>query len=196
MNVTRTLYVHRTLDWRAWLKKNQAKAKEVWLIYYKKGSGKPRLPYNDAVNEALCFGWIDSTVKSLGPDRFCQRFTPRRKGSPCSELNKHRAIRMIREGRMTPAGLAALEGALGDGARVHRGAIRHTRPWKVPPDILKKLKGNKPAWRHFQLFPETYRRIRVHWIDAARNRPAVFKRRLDYFLERTAQNRRFGMLRD
>src|SRR5581483_6540294 len=132
MEITQTLYVHKTTDWRSWLKKNHKTAREIWLVYYKKNSGKPRIAYNDAVDEALCFGWIDSTVKAIDKDRYCQRYSPRRKGSPCSEMNKHRAMRMIKEKRMTPAGLAALDGVLGKGAKVHRGKIHHTEAFKVP----------------------------------------------------------------
>lgn len=193
MKIAETLYVHEVRAWRAWLRKNHAKAREIWLVYYKKASGKPRISYNDAVDEAMCFGWIDSIMKSMDAERFCQRFSPRRKGSPCSELNKHRAIRMIQEKRMTPAGLAALEGTLA-GARIHKGTIRNTRPLTVPPDILKRLKEDGAAWRFFRRFPETYRRIRIAWIEAARRNPSVFKSRLEHFLKRTAKNERFGMV--
>jgi len=194
MKITRTLYVHRVQDWRAWLRKSHRKASEIWLIYYKKDSGKPRLSYNDAVDEALCFGWIDSTVKTLDGKRFCQRFSPRRKGSPCSELNKHRAIRLIREKRMTQAGLEALEGTLGGGARIHRGSIRHTRPWKLPSDIRRALQKEPKAWRNFERLPLAYKRIRVEWINAVRTRREVFKTRLGFFVRMTAANKRYGMV--
>src|SRR5258708_6623139 len=104
MKISKTLYVHQIKAWRSWLKKNHAKAKEVWLVYYKKQSGKPRLAYNDAVDEALCFGWIDSTVKTLDNDRFAQRFSPRKKGSAFSEMNLARMRRLVRQKRMAPAG--------------------------------------------------------------------------------------------
>lgn len=194
MKITKTIYVHRPQDWRAWLRKNHAKTREIWLVYYKKESGKPRMSYNDAVDEALCFGWIDSTVKTIDERRWCQRFSPRRKGSPCSELNKHRAIRMIKEKRMTPAGLSALEGTLGDGARIHNGAIRHAKSWAPPADILKALKKDPAIWRNFSRFPKAYQRIRIGWIAAVRYRPDVFKTRLNYFLKKTARNERFGMV--
>lgn len=194
MKITKTLYIHKTKDWRAWLRKNHKSAKEIWLVYYKKDSGKPRISYNDAVDEAMCFGWIDSTVKTLDKHRYCQRFSPRRKGSVISELNKHRAIRMIKEGRMTKAGLDALEGTLGKGAKVHQGKIHHTEAFKVPADILKALKKNGQTWKNFQRFPLAYKRIRVGWIDAVRYRKDVFKQRLAYFVKMTAQNKRFGMI--
>ncbi len=194
MKITKKLYVHKIKDWRAWLGKNHAKTREVWLVYYKKDSGKPRLSYNDAVDEALCFGWIDSTVKAIDQDSFCQRFSPRRKGSPCSEMNKYRAIRLIREKRMKPAGLTALEGTLGGGAKLHRGTIRHTSLWKIPADILRALKKDPETWKNFQRFPLAYQRIRIGWIDAVRYREDVFKQRLAYFLKKTRENKRFGMI--
>lgn len=196
MKITKTLYVHKVKDWRAWLRKNHKSAKEIFLVYYKKDSGKPRISYNDAVDEAMCFGWIDSTVKTIDQDCFCQRFSPRRKSSPCSELNKHRAMRMIKDKRMTPTGLAALEGTLGYGAKIHKGTIKHTEIWKVPADIQKTLKKDPGTWKNFQKFPLAYKRIRVGWIDAVRFRKGVFKQRLGYFLKMTAKNKRFGMIQE
>jgi uncharacterized protein YdeI (YjbR/CyaY-like superfamily) len=184
MEITQTLYVYKPKDWRAWLKKNHKTTKEIWLVYFKKDSGKPRIAYNDAVDEALCFGWIDSTVKKLDKNRFCQRFTPRKPGSPCSEMNKARAHRMIKEGSMTPAGLKALEGVLGHGAKITRRGIHHPRGWTIAPDILKAIKNDPLAWKHFQKFPETYKRIRIAFIEGARKRPEEFKRRLNSFLKK------------
>jgi len=146
------------------------------------------------VDEALCFGWIDSTVKTLDNDRYCQRFSPRRPGSSCSELNKHRAVRLIKERRMTPAGLAALEGTLGGGAVIHKGRIRHEKGWSPPMDILAELKKSPLTWNRYRKFPLAYRRIRIGWIDAVRYRPVVFKQRLRYFLKMTSKNKKFGMV--
>ncbi|MGB2982026.1 MAG: hypothetical protein WBC77_12350, partial [Candidatus Zixiibacteriota bacterium] len=103
--MSKTLYVTNRDDWRAWLRKNHSSQKEVWLIYYKKHTGKPRIPYDDAVEEALCYGWIDSTIKRIDEEKYAQKFTPRSEKSNWSELNKRRAKKMIREGRMTQAGL-------------------------------------------------------------------------------------------
>ncbi len=192
MEITQTLYVHKVHHWRAWLKKNHQTSREIWLVYYKKHSDKPRIAYNDAVDEALCFGWIDSTVKTLDHDRYCQRFSPRRKGSVVSEMNKHRAIRMIKEKRMTPAGLSSLEGTLGKGAKLHRGRIHHTESLKVPYYLESALKKAK-AWENFKKFPLAYKRIRVGWITATQ-KPDVRKTRMDYFVKMTAKNRRFGMI--
>jgi uncharacterized protein YdeI (YjbR/CyaY-like superfamily) len=195
MEITKTLYVHKVHHWRSWLRKNHKTAKEIWLIYYKKDSGKPRIAYNDAVDEALCFGWIDSTVKAIDKDKFCQRYSPRRKGSPTSEMNKHRAIRMIKEGRMTKAGLEALHGTLGKGAKVHRGRIHHTEAFKVPSFVERVLKSEGAAWKNFQKFPLPYKRIRVGWITGT-SRKDTRKTRLNYFVKMTSQNKRFGMIQE
>jgi len=196
MEITKTLYVYKSMDWRAWLRKNHQTTKDIWLVYYNKASGKPRISYNDAVDEAICFGWIDSTVKKLDKDRFCQRFTPRKPGSPCSEMNKARAHRMIKEGKMTPAGLKALQGVLGHDAKITKGGIRHPQGWTIAPDILRAIKKNQPAWKYFQKFTETYKRIRIAFIESARKRPEEFKRRLSSFLRRTAKNEKFGMIQE
>jgi len=114
MNITKTLYVKNRKDWRVWLEKHHATEKEIWLIFYRKNSGKPIIPYNDAVEEALCFGWIDSIEKGIDHERFAQRFTPRKPKSQWSEANKERVRRLSKEGRMTPSGLAKFEQIIND----------------------------------------------------------------------------------
>lgn len=108
MKMNKTLYVTNRDDWRAWLNKNHKTEKEVWLIYYKNHTGKPTIPYDVAVEEALCFGWIDSIVKRIDDERYMQKFTPRKTNSNWSELNKKRVKKMIKEGRMTEAGMAKI----------------------------------------------------------------------------------------
>ena len=183
MKVGRTLYVHRVTDWRAWLRRYHRTRREVWLVYYKKASGKPRISYNDSVDEALCFGWIDSQMATLDADRIAQRFTPRRPGSPVSEMNRARARRLVREKRMTKAGLDAI------------GSLRAGR-LVVPQDIKTALQRKPAAWTHFQRFPAAYRRMRIAFVDGARSRPAEFKRRLGHLVRRSAKNERFGMIRE
>src|SRR3954463_8628219 len=100
MDVGKTLYVKTRAEWRRWLAKHHAPAPEIWLIYYKKSSGKPRIPYNDAVDEALCYGWIDSLTKPIDDKRWAQRFTPRRKTSTLSDMNRERVRRLIAARRM------------------------------------------------------------------------------------------------
>lgn len=183
MKVGRTLYVHRVAHWRAWLRKHGKARHEVWLVYYRTASGKPRLSHSDAVDEALCFGWIDSQAASLDADRFAQRFTPRRPGSPVSEMNRARARRLVREKRMTKAGLDAI------------GSLRAAR-LVIPPDIKVALQRDPLAWKHFQRFPVTYRRLRIAFVNGARRRPDEFERRLGHLVRRSAKNERFGMIRE
>ena len=169
--------------WRGWLLRNHARKKEIWLVLHSKSSGERSVSYNDAVDEALCFGWIDSIVKKIGPQSRAQRFTPRRKGAPVSEMNKARARRLVREGRMTPAGRAALGGGL------KREALR------VAPDIERALRGTPGVWRSFERLPVAYKRIRLGFIEGGRGRPEIFATRLRYFVRMTAQGKRYGMVR-
>src|SRR6058998_1168623 len=126
MNVDKTFYATNRREWRGWLSKHHRTAPEIWLIYYKKVSGKPRIPYNDAVDEALCYGWIDSLLKPIDQHKYAQRYSPRKKTSRLSDMNRERVRRLIRSGRMTKAGMAAIE---------HTGK----GPAKLPADILKRL---------------------------------------------------------
>ena len=180
MDIGETLYVTDAGAWRDWLEANHASAAEIWLVYPNKRSGQPRIPYNDAVDEALCFGWIDSIVKSLDAERAAQRFTPRRPKSPLSEMNKARMHRLHAAGKMTPAGLAIAQGVLDEA-------------YTVPADVEVALRQDDEVWRNFEAFPESYKRIRVGWIEGSRNRQDVFERRLAYFIRMTKQGKRFGM---
>ena len=189
MKVGKTLYAKNRKEWRAWLARHRRTAPEIWLIYYKKDSGKPRIPYNDAVEEALCYGWIDSILKPIDADRYTQRFSPRRPTSRLSDLNRERVRRLIAAGRMTAAGLESIKHVFD-----HRRETGKELPWDAPADILKRLKQDPATWRTFRRFPESYKRIRIGWIAAARQRPEVFEQRLRYFLKMTAQGKRFGMV--
>jgi uncharacterized protein YdeI (YjbR/CyaY-like superfamily) len=183
MELGELLDVSTRAAWRAWLRRNHARKKEIWLVMHAKASTKASVAYNDAVDEALCFGWIDSTVKKVGPLSRAQRFTPRRKGSPVSEMNKARARRLVRERRMTPAGRAALGSAL------------KREPLVVAPDVRRALEAEPGAWARFEKLPAAYKRIRLGFIEGARGRPEVFATRLRYFVRMTARGKRFGMVR-
>jgi len=177
-----TLYVTNRRDWRTWLEKHYTKEKEIWLVYYRKASGKPRIPYNDAVEEALCFGWIDSTLKGIDEETYGQRFSRRRAGSSWSQMNLERARRLIEQGKMKPVGLLIV-----------RDLLKNDRV-EIASDILAALKKDKKSWTIFQDFPDSYKRIRIGFIEMARNRPDELNRRLRYFLKMTARNKKFGMV--
>ena len=184
MNIGQTLDVKTRSAWRKWLARNHARETEIWLVLHSKASGKSSIAYNDAVDEAIAFGWIDSIVKKVGPLSRAQRFTPRRKGAPVSEMNKARARRLVREGRMTAAGRAALGDAL------------RRKKLTVAPDVRRALRATPGAWTKFVRLPASYKRIRLGFIEGARDRPDMFATRLRYFVRMTAQGKRFGMVRE
>jgi uncharacterized protein YdeI (YjbR/CyaY-like superfamily) len=190
MEIGTTLKVTKRKDWRNWLQENHQSKKEIWLVFYLKDSGKPFLPYDEAVEEALCFGWIDSIIKKLEADSRAQRFTPRNPKSNLSELNKERVRRMIKAGKMTPAGLERIKKHL---VSNEKGELKPI-PFVMPEDIIKRLKKDPVVWENFQNFPDYYKNIRIGFIDNARERPDVFEKRLAYFIKMTAENKRFGSL--
>jgi uncharacterized protein YdeI (YjbR/CyaY-like superfamily) len=194
MNIGKTFYAANRKQWRSWLAKNHRLEPEIWLIYYKKNSDKPRIPYNDAVEEALCYGWIDSILKPRDEFSYLQRFSPRRKNSNLSAMNKERVRRLIKAKKMTRFGLEIIQHHMENG----QGNSKHStvlKKIKVPEDILRELKSDPLVWRNFKKFPESYKRIRTGWIEGARIRPDIFKTRLQYFLKMTAKNKMFGMVR-
>lgn len=179
MRITETLYVTSRQQWRAWLEENHAEADEIWLVAYRKSAGKPSIPYSHAVEEALCFGWIDSIRKSLDHERSAQRFTPRRSGSSYSQPNIERLRRLVEHDRVMPHVLESVIPIL-------------ERPFDWPQDVMQALQADERAWAHFQQFPAAYRRIRVAYVDSARSRPDEFEKRLRNLVSKTAQGKRFG----
>jgi uncharacterized protein YdeI (YjbR/CyaY-like superfamily) len=179
MKITQTLYVSNREAWREWLKEHSRTEKEVWLIYYRKQTGLPRIAYNDAVEEALCFGWIDSTVKGLDAERFAQKFSPRKPGSGYSQPNKERLRRLIEQGKVTKDVLSTLGECFAE-------------EFEIPPDILQAIQANEQAWENLKRYSEPYQRIRIAFIDGARNRPEEFRKRLKHFIRMTEKNKQFG----
>jgi len=135
-----------------------------------------RISYSDAVEEALCFGWIDSTIRSFDENSSIQRFSPRRSGSSFSQPNKERLGWLLQRGLVHPSVLEAA-----------RKAVEEV--FAFPPDILAALEDDALAWRNYLRFSESYRRIRVAYIDSARKRPEEFEKRLSNFLRKTRENK-------
>jgi uncharacterized protein YdeI (YjbR/CyaY-like superfamily) len=179
MKIGKTLYVTKREEWRAWLRKHYKNEKEIWLIYYKKGTGKPRIEYNDAVEEALCFGWIDSIVRSIDDKKHAQRFSPRKPGSPYSPANKERLRFLLKKKKV----VKEVRDTLGD--------ILEEK-FVIADDILKEIRSSELAWKYFQAFSDSYKRIRIGFIEGARKRPAEFKKRLAHFIRMTEKNKQFG----
>jgi uncharacterized protein YdeI (YjbR/CyaY-like superfamily) len=185
----KTFYAKDRKVWRQWLSKHHKTADEIWLVYYRAATGKPRVAYNDAVEEALCYGWIDSIVRKIDDERFAQRFSPRKPKSVLSQMNRERVRQLIANKKMTKAGLAAI-------AHVFDAKTDAAEDFVVPKDILAAIKSDAEAWKHFRSFPDEYKRIRVAWIDGARVRPDEFEKRLRHFLKMTKQGKRFGWVKE
>jgi len=180
MHITKTLYTTNRKKWREWLKRNFDKERELWLVYPNKSSARLRIPYNDAVEEALCFGWIDSTAKKLDANCSAQRFSPRNPKSRFSQPNKERLAWLLKKNMVHPT--------------VVDTARRVTKERFVfPPDIINAIKRDKAAWENYQKFTASYKRIRIAYIDAARKRPKEFKKRLKNFIEKTRKNKQIGV---
>ena len=193
MQITTTFYAKDRDAWRAWLDRNHQKAAEIWLIYYKRHTRRPSIEYAHAVEEALCFGWIDGIVKRIDDERYAQRFTPRRANSKWSELNRHRARRLIAEGRMTSAGEAVLPVDLMAGAEELLDT-RSRSDWAnvVPDDLRAALGDNRAAREYFERLAPSYRRQYVGWIASAK-RDETREKRLREAIELLAQERKLGM---
>jgi uncharacterized protein YdeI (YjbR/CyaY-like superfamily) len=175
----KTLYAANRKDWRSWLEKNFDKEKEIWLVYPNKASGKLRISYNDAVEEALCFGWIDSTVRSIDEESSAQRFSPRNPKSSYSQANKERLKWLLQENLLHPSVLVTAN-------RIAK------EKFEFPPDIIDAIKSDSIAWKNYQKFSPSYRKIRVAYIDSARSRPEEFQKRLANFIAKTRENRQIG----
>ena len=170
----------RTADraaWRQYLAEHFETAEEVWFVFPTKAAGEESLSYNDAVEEALCFGWIDSTNRALDDTHCIRRFTPRKRGSPYSQPNIERLIWLDARGLIHPKIRESVLPVIG-------------KPFVFPADILDALQRDETVWANYQQFSEPYRRIRVAYIEAARERPEEFQKRLHSFLEKTRQNKR------
>lgn len=179
MEPLKIFYTSERKKWREWLNDNFEKEKEIWFVFPMKKSGEKGLSYNDAVEEALCFGWIDSTIKNMDELHRIQRFSPRREGSGYSRANIERLIWLESKGMIHP--------------KVRESVIEIIKePYEFPADIIEAISREKAVWDIYEKFPEEYKRIRVAYIDAARKRPLEFKKRLENFISKTRQNKLIG----
>jgi uncharacterized protein YdeI (YjbR/CyaY-like superfamily) len=163
----RKLYIKTRREWRKWLQKNHNKKNELWLIFYKKETGKPTIDYESAVEEALCFGWIDSIVKKIDEEKYVRKFTPRKNNSVWSESNKKRVKKVIKEGRMTEFGMEKITAAKKSGAwnkKIKMPEISEA----IPKDFVTALKKNKIAKRNFERLTPSNKKRYLMWINSAK----------------------------
>ena len=179
-------------QWRKWLEKNHSTAPGIWMIYYKKETGKRKFDMADAVEEALCFGWIDSVAQKLDDERSMQKFTPRKPKSIWSKINKKRIEKLIEQKLMTPAGLATIERAKENGSwDTLNSSDLHTDNNSMPDDLEKALSKNKKALANFLAFPPSYRKRFLFWIDSAKT-PGTKAARIEQTFLMAAANKKPG----
>jgi uncharacterized protein YdeI (YjbR/CyaY-like superfamily) len=183
MDVTESIYLATRKAWRAWLKKHHTTKREIWFTYFKKGTGKPSVPYAHAVEEALCFGWIDTTVKTLDAHRYVQRFTPRKKGSNWSGPNLERIRRLVASGQMTPAGAVHLPNAKAAREFQRQHDWRTSAPPTAPRDLAAALKMSPKAAAFWKTLAPGYRRLYVRRVVEAK-KPETRVRRVSSTIER------------
>lgn len=179
MDIGQTLYVDSRQKWRKWLQKNYKFEKEIWVVFPRKHTGQPCMAYNDAVEEALCYGWIDSIRKSLDNDHTVQRFSPRKAKSNWSQPNIER-VRWLLKNNMISEPFIEEYGSIA------------AKNFLFPEDIIDEIKKNEKVWKNFQKFSDVYKRIRISYIEDARNRPEEFRKRLHNFLTKTEKNSIIG----
>lgn len=173
-------------EWRAWLERHHASAKGAWVAVGKRGNPVTALMYEDAVEEALCFGWIDSTVNRLDEHRFLELFTPRKPTSGWARSNKERVARLIEQGQMTPAGLAAIETAKANGSWDYYDQIEALT---VPDDLRDALAARPGATETFASWSASKRQQALHSVASAK-RPETRARRIESVATAAAEDRR------
>jgi uncharacterized protein YdeI (YjbR/CyaY-like superfamily) len=179
MDIGETFQAPTRKEWRAWLAANYDKATQIWLVNYHKDSGKPTVSYNDAVEEALCFGWIDGQVKSRDHESSAQRYTPRRDGSSYSQINKERLAWLIEHDLVIPPVLEKVKN-------------ERAEDFAIPDDIIAALKAEPEAWEFFSGTSPAYQRIRAAYVDSYRDLPEEFDKRIASLVKKSAARKQFG----
>ena len=172
-------YFENRNEWREWLSDNFDIVDEIWFVFPKKISCKKSITYNDAVEEALCFGWIDSTIKSLDKEHKIQRFTPRSPKSSYSQANKERLKWLLANKMIHLKFENEIQNVLSES-------------FIFPDEIMDRLKKDEIVWKNYQHFSDSYKRIRIAYIEAARKRPEEFEKRLKNFINKTKDNKKIA----
>ena len=181
----KTFHARNCDEWREWLSAHHASESEVWLVFYKPHAKRPSVLYKDALDEALCFGWVDSLIKRLDDDRYARKFTPRKPDSKWSEINRKRYAELTASGRMKPAGL--------ERPPTDRSYSAPPKPpATVPAYIQKAIKSAPAAWKHFESLPPSHRRQYVMWIDTAK-REETKARRLAEAIRLLSKGKKLGL---
>lgn len=176
--------------WRKWLQKNHDMSSEIWIIAFKRHTGKQSMSYEEALEEAICYGWIDSRLRRIDDERHTWRFAPRKPDSIWSLSNRRRAERLIMEGRMTAPGMAKIEAAKKSG-EWHK-AYRPSKPPRMPKDLREALMQDELALRNFRGFARSYRHTYIFWVTSAK-REETRRRRIREVVRKARKNAKFFM---
>ena len=188
MQITTTFSAPDRAAWRDWLVEHATTETEVWLVYYKKLTGKPSVSYLDSLEEALCFGWVDSLIHKIDDEKYARKFTPRKAGSKWSDVNRRLVAKLVKEGRMTETGLARADFQLPD-----VDAPRPRPPTLALPGWLKTaFKANARAWENFEKLPPSHQRRYIGWISDAR-REETRQKRIQEAIALLEGNKRIGI---
>ena len=180
-------------DFRRWLEKNHATATELLVGFYKQASGKGGLTYPEAVDELLCFGWIDGVKRRVDDERYTHRVTPRKPGSTWSNVNVAHVARLTQAGKMQAAGLKVFAARHGTktGIYSYERPATKPRPQRFPSQLENTFRANAPAWTHWQVQPPGYQRLAIHWVTSAK-RDETRERRLAQLIAITAKGDRLS----
>jgi uncharacterized protein YdeI (YjbR/CyaY-like superfamily) len=187
---TLQIYLTTRAEWRKWLTQHHSEESGIWLVFYKKHTRMPTLHYDAVVEEALCFGWIDSIIKKLDDDRYARKLTPRKPSSQWSELNKNRVKKLLRQGLMTDAGVARIEEAKKTG-HWNQSARTHI-PTGVPDDLKRALNKNRKAKAFFSTLAPTYQKQFIGWIATAKRQETI-DRRVKEAISLLKQGKKLGL---
>jgi uncharacterized protein YdeI (YjbR/CyaY-like superfamily) len=182
MKITKSFTPSNPADWRKWLEQNHDREQEVWLVYVKAGRGQTNIDYESSVEEALCFGWVDSIIQKIDEETYARKFNPRCIDSKWSETNKRRVLKVIREGRMTEVGMAKVTFDINEVDTRTRKPKPKRAPVQMPGNMEKALKSHPGLWEAFQKVSPSYRRNYILWLSDAK-KPETFERRLQILIE-------------
>jgi len=183
-------------SFRSWLEKNHNRSSGIWMIFYKKNVNIECIKYNEALEEALCFGWIDSIIKKVENDQYVRKFTPRTNISKWSDLNKKTVLSLIEKGKMTKAGLEKIDIYLKTG-RVDWESKRSKndnkeKEFDIPDFILQTFAENEPALANFNKLAQTYKRHYILWITSAKRKETILNR-VEESIELLKENKKLGL---
>jgi uncharacterized protein YdeI (YjbR/CyaY-like superfamily) len=191
MKITNSIFASNREEWRTWLETNHDKEQEVWLVYFKAQSGKSGIDYEASVEEALCFGWIDSIIQKIDNEKYARKFNPRHVRSYWSSSNKKRMEKLIAEGRMTPVGLAKFDPQASESSNREAQKIRKGET-AIPEEVKERVMSNARAWENFQKLAPSHQRQYVSWVMSAKKQETR-ERRLVELISTLEQGRNLGL---